>query len=190
MIAALVLAAGASRRYGSPKQLSTQDGETLVRRTARLALESGCSPVRIVVGAHAERVGRELEDLQGVDAIHHPGWENGIGSSIATGIQTFYNEPSIRAVVLLTCDQTALDRIVLSRLIDAFDDVPWRTVACVYAETVGIPALFERRWFERLGELRGDRGAKALLLEKPDLRREIDWPQGAIDRDRRRDPGG
>ena len=190
MIAALVLAAGGSRRYGSPKQLATRDGETWVRRTARLALESGCSPVRVVVGAHAERVSRELEDLEGAAAIHHPGWELGMGSSIAIGIQTFYNEPSIQAVVLLTCDQTHLDRTVLRRLIDAFDGIPLRTVACAYSGTVGIPAMFERGWFERLGRLSGDRGAKKLLLERPSLRLEIDWPEGAADRDCGHDPGG
>ena len=188
-IAALVLAAGESRRYGSPKQLTTQDGEARVRRVARLAIESGCSPVRVVVGAHAERVSREVEDLEGAGTVHHPGWRAGMGSSIAAGIQTFYNEPSIRAVLLLACDQTALDRSVLRRIIAAFDGVPRRTVACSYSGTVGIPALFERAWFGRLAALTGDRGAKSLLLERPDLLVEIDWPEGAADLDRRHDPG-
>jgi molybdenum cofactor cytidylyltransferase len=190
MIAAVVLAAGRSRRYGSPKQLAIRDGETWVRRTARLALEADCAPVRVVVGAHARRVSREVEDLDGVETIYHSGWESGMGGSIATGIQTFYNEPSVRAVVVLTCDQIHLDRAVLRRLIDAFDGVALRTVACAYSGTVGIPALFERGWFERLGELSGDRGAKSLLLEHPNLLVEIDWPQGAADHDRGHDAGG
>ena len=187
MIGALVLAAGASRRHGSPKQLEVLDGESWIHRTVRLASEAGCAPVRVVTGAHAERVCDELRGLDGVETIHHPGWEEGIGSSIATGIQTFYNEPSIRAALLLTCDQIHLNVSVVRRLCEAFDGVPLRTVASAYALTVGIPALFERGWFKRLGALTGDRGAKSLLLERPDLRIDIAWPRGADDRDRRRD---
>jgi molybdenum cofactor cytidylyltransferase len=188
VIAALVLAAGGSKRHGSPKQLETLDGESWIHRTARLALEAGCAPVCVVTGAHAERVSAELRELDGAVTIHHPGWQTGMGSSIAAGIQTFYNEPSIRAALLLTCDQTGLSLSVVRNLCDAFDGVRFRTVASAYAGTVGIPALFERNWFELLGGLSGDRGAKSLLLERPDLRIDIDWPPGAHDRDYRRDP--
>ena len=188
MIAALVLAAGASNRYGCPKQLEILDGETWIRRTVRLALEAGCEPLRVVTGAHVEQVSGELHGVDGVETIHHPGWEDGLGSSIAAGIQTFYNEPSIRAALLLACDQTSLGASVVRKVCDAFDGVRFRTVASAYAGTVGIPALFERGWFERLGALTGDRGAKSLLLERPDLRIDIDWPQGAHDRDYRREP--
>lgn len=188
MIAALVLAAGAAERHGSLKQLETLDGETWIRRTVRLAVESGCAPVRVVTGAHAERVRAELRDVDGVETVHHSGWEAGMGSSIAAGIQTFYNEPSIRAAVLLTCDQLELSAAVIRDICDAFDGVRFRSVASAYAGTVGIPALFERSWFDRLRTLTGDRGAKTLLLERPELRINIAWPQGADDRDYRREP--
>jgi len=190
LIAALILAAGAASRHGSPKQLELLDGESWVRRTARLALEAGCEPVRVVTGAHAERVSKDLHDLVGVDSIHHSGWEAGMGSSIAAGIQTFYKDSRIRAAVLLTCDQLALDSAVVRDLCNAFDDDRLRMVASAYAGTIGIPALFARGWFERLGELRGDRGAKSLLLERPELRIDIEWPAGAQDSDYRRAPRG
>ena len=90
MIAALVLAAGGSKRHGSPKQLETLDGESWIHRTARLALEAGCAPVCVVTGAHAERVSAELRELDGAVTIHHPGWQTGMGSSIAAGIQTLF----------------------------------------------------------------------------------------------------
>ncbi len=188
MIAALVLAAGASRRHGSAKQLELLDGETWVGRTARFALEAGCAPVRVVTGAHAEKVAAAVSEMKGVETVHHPDWENGMGSSIAAGIQTFYTEPSVRAVLLLACDQIRLDTTHLRDVCAAFDDVPLRSVASAYAGTVGIPALFERGWFERLAALTGDRGAKSLLLERPDLRIDVEWTDGADDSDLRRDP--
>lgn len=190
MIGALVLAAGGSRRHGSPKQLETIDGESWVRRTARLAREGGFAPVRVVIGAHAERVRDELETMDGVETVTHAGWEEGMGSSIAIGIQTFYNEPSVRGVLMLTCDQIRLDETVLGRLRDAFDDTPSRLVASAYGGTVGVPAIFERAWFPRLGGLSGDRGAKALLLERPELRIDLEWPAGEDDRDHLRGSRG
>ena len=186
MIGAVVLAAGASRRYGTPKQLQKVEGESWVRRTARLAVDVGCSPVVVVTGAHAGEIGHALGGLQGVRSVSHPDWRQGMGSSIAAGIRTFYTDPSVRGALLLTCDQLELDPTILRRLIDAFDDEPLRTVACKYAGTVGIPVVFGRGWFERLGTLTGDRGAKSLLLERPEWRIDVDWPGGASDRDQRR----
>lgn len=190
MIAAIVLAAGASRRYGSPKPLETIDGESWVCRVTRLVLAAGCSPVLVVTGADGDRVARALRDLPAVVPLEHRGWEQGMGSSIAAGIRALRGAASARGALLTTCDQLALDGAVLRRMIDAFDDDPGRIVACAYAGTVGIPVLFGRGWFDRLAELRGDRGAKALLLEAPECRVDIAWPPGAEDRDRRRERDG
>jgi molybdenum cofactor cytidylyltransferase len=189
VIAAIVLAAGASRRYGSPKQLESLDGENWVYRTARVALEAGCSPVHVVTGAHADLVGLELQSLPRAIVVHHAGWEQGVGSSIAAGIQALATSAP-QGVLLLTCDQLALDTQILHRLIDAFDGEPRRIVASAYAGTVGIPALFGAGYFDRLGRLDGDRGAKPLLLDQPDWRVDIEWAAGADDRDRRRETEG
>ena len=190
MIAAIVLAAGASRRFGSPKQLETVDGESWVRRTARLAQEAGCSPVLVVTGAAGDRVARDLEDLPKVVPVTHAGWERGMGSTIAAGVRALPDPGRASGVLLLACDQPALDEAVLRRLIDAFDGGPRRIVASAYAGTIGIPVLFGCGWFERLASLDGDRGAKALLFEEPASRVDIDWPAGAADRDHRREPDG
>ena len=63
-VAAVVLAAGGSRRMGSPKQLLRIDGITLVRRAAETALASRCEGVYVVVGAAAEAVRREVSELR------------------------------------------------------------------------------------------------------------------------------
>jgi molybdenum cofactor cytidylyltransferase len=186
MIGAVVLAAGASSRYGTPKQLQTAGRESWVRRTARLAVEAGGSPVVVIIGAHADEVGHELEGLAGARPVLHPGWRQGMGSSIAAGIRTFYTEPAVRGALLLTCDQVELEATIVRRLIDTFDDAPLRMVACGYAGTVGIPVIFGRGWFDRLSKLSGDRGAKALLLERQEWRIDVPWQGGATDRDERR----
>lgn len=189
MIAACVLAAGASSRFGSSKQLETIDGESWVRRTARLASEAGCSRVLVVTGADGDRVAAEVNDLAGAVVVHHEGWESGMGSSIAAGARALAGHESCRGVLLLTCDLPALDVTILKKLIKAFEGEPRRIVCCAYAGTVGIPVLFGSDWFDRLARFDGDRGAKALLLEHPGRRIDIEWPPGAADRDRREGGG-
>src|SRR5689334_9322503 len=101
-VTVVVLAAGASSRLGRPKQLVEWRGETLVHRAARLAVESGLGPVRVVTGARAEDVSRAVAALP-VTCVHNPRAEEGIASSIRqglTGVDT--------AVLVLTCDQPLL----------------------------------------------------------------------------------
>ena len=85
-VATVVLAAGGSRRMGSPKQLLRIDGVTLVRRAAEKALASRCQGVYIVVGAAAETVRRELSELS-LEVIDNPNWEEGLAGSIRVGIE-------------------------------------------------------------------------------------------------------
>ena len=85
MIAAVVLAAGASTRLGEPKQLIAIGGETLLERAVRTAREAGCAPVVVVLGADAERI-RERCDLGDALAVVNEEWQEGMASSIRIGV--------------------------------------------------------------------------------------------------------
>jgi len=183
MIAAVVLAAGGSRRLGRPKQLVYRHGRSLVRNAAAAAVGAGCDPVVVVLGASAGEVAAEVEELS-VQPVVNAGWSAGIASSIREGVRVVREEaPGVSAVMLLACDQPHLDAEILERLVDAFDGGQGSRVASGYAGTCGIPALFERSLFERLERLEGEQGAKSLLLEDPDLLRIVPWPEGVIDVD-------
>jgi len=183
MIGAVLLAAGGSSRMGRPKQLLRYRGSSLVRRAARAALDAGCAPLIVVLGAAAEPVRAELAGLP-VETVVNAGWAGGVSGSIRLGVARLSLDPRpIRAAVLLACDQPRLDATVLARLMVAFDGRSGSRVACAYGDTVGVPALFERAWFPRLTRLGGDRGAKTLLAECPALLATVPWPEGAIDVD-------
>lgn len=174
--AAIVLAAGASRRLGRPKQLLARDGEPLVRRAARLCREAGFDPVLVVLGHAAAEVEAVLHGLP-VQAVANPDWAEGMAASIRTGVEAL--PAAAAAALLLPCDQPALDRDLLVRLLQAHRAAPTATLACAYAGGVGVPALFPRGRFPELAALRGDRGAKGLL--GPAVR--IPFPQGGVDLD-------
>ncbi len=177
-VAAVVLAAGGSRRLGQPKQLVLWKGEALVRRAARLALEAGCRPVRVVLGAEAEACRQALAGLD-VEPILNPAWGEGMASSLRAGIRQLPEEAE--AILLLACDQPHLEVSHLAGLLAVQAAGPEATVASAYGGVRGVPALFPRRRLPELAALEGDRGARALLAG-PEVR-EVPFPGGAFDLD-------
>ncbi len=174
MIAAVILAAGAGRRMDGPKALLSFEGETLLRRAARAALDAGCRPVVAVIGAWDPGLG----DLA-VQTVLNSEAPEGMASSIRAGIAAL--PPEADAALLLTVDQPAVDRALLEALLALAQESPRRPVACAYADTLGVPAVLPRRLFPELRALRGDRGAKALLLREEAA--ALPFPAGSDDLD-------
>ena len=158
-IPAVILAAGASRRLGRPKQLVELGGESLLRRTVRAAL-AGCAQVLVVVGSRAEEMAANLAGLP-VTRAANDAWEEGMASSIRAGIRAL--PAGAEAALFLVCDQIAVDGALVLRLLEARRARPDAVVACGYSGTRGIPSVFPAWCFPELLDLRGDRGARGLL---------------------------
>lgn len=176
-VPAVILAAGASRRLGRPKQMVLVDGETLLRRTVKAALAC-CSPVLVVVGARGREVAASLAGMP-VQVVDNPGWEEGMASSIRAGVRAL--PPDSPAALFLVCDQPAVDGALVGRLLEIRRHHPEAVVACAYGNTRGTPSLFPARCFPQLLLLRGDRGARDLLAA-PDVL-TLPFPAGADDVD-------
>lgn len=174
---AVVLAAGESARLGRPKQLLEWEGEPLVRRAARIALAAGARRAVVVVGAQAGPVRAALAGLD-LCIVEHPDWRRGMGSSIACGARAC--TPGAPILVTLA-DQPAVDVALLVQLVEAAR-AGAQTVACRYASTTGVPALFSAPHdLEVLRSMEGDRGAKSLLQHPAVHRIETDAPAHDID---------
>ncbi len=176
-VAAVVLAAGASRRLGRPKQLLPWGGRLLVRAVA----DEACAVfarVAVVVGADASRVARAVAGAR-VERLANPQWAEGVASSVRAGVR-WASQTMCDAVLLLVCDQPRLDRVHLERLAGE-----WRRtglpVGSRYAGIVGVPAVFPRTLYPSLLRLEGDTGARHVLRQRGAL--AIDWPAGALDVD-------
>ena len=114
----------------------------------------------------------------------NPDWQSGLGSSIVVGIRHAMNlAPDLDAAVLLTCDQPFVTAAVLAQLIQLRLTSGKPIVASAYAETLGIPALFDRSCFPDLLRLKGDSGAKGIILARPHDVVSFDFPAGEIDID-------
>lgn len=161
--ALLLLAAGGSHRLGQPKQLLAIDGEPLVRRVARIALEAKRSPNVLVLGAFASEVGAVLADLP-FAIVHNPDWADGVSSSLRVGIAGILQQDAdtCGAIVLLA-DQPHVTAAHLVSLERARRASARSIVATDYGAHLGPPAFFAREHFAALQDLRGDVGARSLL---------------------------
>ena len=182
-VGAVVLAAGDSSRFGMPKQLAIFQGEPLVRRSVTAANEAGCAPVVVVLGANASQITTILTELP-VSIVEHPNWSDGLGSSIAVGLKrALAMVGDLDAAILLACDQPFVNATALKQLIQLHVKNQQPIVASAYAETLGIPVLFDRSCFGDLLQLTGDTGAKAMILARPSDVCPFDFPAAAIDID-------
>ncbi len=158
-VAAVLLAAGASRRLGAPKQLlRDHDGTYLIARLADAALAAGFAPVIVVLGANAAET-REALATRDVRCVENATWSDGMASSIRAGVVAAGN---VDALLLLACDQPAVHTAHLRALHDAWQAHGARVVS-TYDGVHGIPAIWPRADFADLRALTGDRGAKGLL---------------------------
>jgi len=176
-IAALVLAAGSSTRMGSAKQLLQLGDSTLLRHSVQQARASNVTRTIVVLGAEADGARGELTD---VATIENPRWSEGIGTSISAGVAAAME---CDAVVILVCDQPHVSTALINRLIDEHTVSRKPIVASRYSDTVGVPALFAREFFDALQQLAPDEGAKRLLHQHRESVAAVDFPKGAIDLD-------
>lgn len=175
-VAAVVLAAGASRRLGRPKQNVVIAGETLLQRTVRLAREASLSPVIVVIRPGTEYTNSlVLDDMVTIVSNHEV--DEGVASSIRCGI-ALASSHDVAGAVILACDQPALRSDHLRAL---FEDKT-RVTGSAYAGSIGVPAFFPATFFPLLMALDGDSGARGLLknahaIPAEDLRFDIDTEQ-------------
>ena len=180
-VAAVILAAGASSRMGSPKQTLRYRGESLLRRAALAALGAGCRPVVVVTGAHAELSRRELEGL-GVREAFNPHWETGMASSVRAGVEALAGADA-DGVVLMLCDQPHVTAEVISGLVAAHRATLRSVVASAYGGGFGVPALFGRTLFAELAQLEGAAGARQVIKRHASEAHFLPFPGGETDVD-------
>jgi molybdenum cofactor cytidylyltransferase len=177
---AIVLAAGASTRFGGIKQLVRIDGRPLLHTTVSRAVEVAGAATIVVLGANAAELAPLLTHTPATIVINRD-WREGIGSSIRTGVARL--PPACNGVMLVLADQAAVTSQDLQRLVGTWRRQPEYVAAALYSGTTGVPAIFPRSRFKELCELRGDIGARRLLHRNPDRVVRVPMDSAALDID-------
>lgn len=177
---AIVLAAGASTRFGSAKQLVRVGGRPLLHTAVTRAAEVTGNALIVVLGSGAAQLAPLLKHSPGSVVVNHD-WREGLASSIRAGVARL--PAACRAVLLLLADQAAVTADDLRRLAGSWRKQPGHIAAALYDGLCGAPAIFPRSSFRALSELRGDSGARALLMRNPDRVVRVPMPSAAIDVD-------
>jgi molybdenum cofactor cytidylyltransferase len=174
------MAAGASTRFGSPKQLAKiQQMPMLLLMIGRAQALAGRA-VSVVLGANAAEIAPSLARTD-VPVIINRGWSEGLASSIRAGIEHLPGH--CEGALILLADQCAVTGADLQRLAQVWNQDPQAIVAAQYAGGWGVPAIFPRLAFPALLALRGDQGARGLLQRPVGRRVGVPMPNAGIDID-------
>ncbi len=185
-IAGLILAAGASRRMGSPKALLTIDGETFLDHLVA-ALEAHCAPVLVVLGFHADRIRAGIRRTAGVTFVTNPDPDRGMLSSLQCGLAEV--PPAARAVLFTPVDYPRIAPGTVAALAAEFarhPDAP--VIVPTHEGRRGHPVLIHRDLAAEILALPPDAQARDVIrahrprtcnvpVDDPGILRDIDTPE-------------
>src|SRR5689334_4657089 len=177
-IAAVVLAAGRSRRMGDQNKLLLpwHDGEPLVRHVAAAALAVRPLEVVVVVRPDLFALAGALAGLP-VRLVGNPAWEEGMGTSLAAGIAGL--GPEVQGALVLLGDSPGVDPAILAALVAAQQTTGQPIAIPFYGDEPGPPTLFGRAIFPELRGLRGDTGGRLIVRHYPEHVARVPFPPAA-----------
>ncbi len=176
-VAGILLAAGAATRMGQNKLLLEVEGEALVRRAARRALEAGLDPVIVVLGHEAERVRGALEGLacRAVVATAHA---RGMNASLAAGVAAVPAEA--KAAVVLLADMPRVDAAMIRMVVVRHAETGAPVVASRYGEVTAPPTLYARAVLPELTGGEGDGRGREVVRRHAGRAAFVPWPAAAL----------
>ena len=178
-IAAIILAAGQSRRMGQINKLLAEiDGQPMVNRAVSAVRASRAGPVLVVVGHEADKL-RAAVGNDGVRFVENPDYAKGLSTSLARAIAAL--DPNVDGVIVCLGDMPRVSAAAIDRLIAAFDPLEGRAI-CVptHHGKRGNPMVFARRFFDEVCDISGDLGARQLTGAYPELTCEVEMTEDGV----------
>ena len=162
-VAAIVLAAGLSRRFGAGNKLTADaDGQPLVRRVVEQALASRAAQIVVVTGHEPDAIASALAGLP-LRVVHNAHYRQGMGTSVAAGVASL--DANMAGALVLLGDMPDVDAVLLDRLMQGFAEAGADRIV-MPVDTDGRqrnPVLWPRRLFAALARLDGDKGGRDLI---------------------------
>jgi CTP:molybdopterin cytidylyltransferase MocA len=161
MLAAVILAAGASERMGRPKALLRRRGQTFLEHLLEITRHPRIGIVRVVLGAHAEEIRAAVRLDEGMVVVN-PDWPLGQLSSLQAALRSL-PPGATEGILLCPVDHALIGPGVIAALIAAFDGAPEQIVLPVYRGRRGHPVIFPSRLYSELLAAPADVGARAVV---------------------------
>jgi molybdenum cofactor cytidylyltransferase len=184
----VILAAGASSRMGTPKQILPVFGKPMIVHLIDEVFNTKCHPVTVVLGANKDKIVPLLDGIP-VTLVDNPFWSNGLGSSVRMGlVGSYLLTKGIEALIYITSDMPYVNASLINQMIKLAEDNDGKTIiASKYAGKVGIPALFKKAHFEEILELNGQEGARGIIEKHKNKVLEVTFENGKTDLDTKED---
>jgi molybdenum cofactor cytidylyltransferase len=162
-IAILILAAGESKRMQGIKQLLPWKKTTLLGNAIEQALKSKATQVYVVLGANANKIAPTIAHYN-IQNIENKDWKNGLGNSIAYGVNYIIeNQNQYEAILITLADQPLIAAAYYNALLEEYAKKEAKIIASETNNTPSVPAIFDADYFDKLTELSEDKGAKEIL---------------------------
>lgn len=177
-IAAIIMAAGQSRRMGTAnKLLEMVNGKPVIRHVVDAALSSRCSRVVVVTGHESEKV-REALPMKQVTIAHNPDFAHGLSTSLRAGIRALKPQES-HALVLLG-DMPEITAEMIDQMVERQQFAPPGSVILATDNGKrGNPVLWPKSYFDALASITGDTGARHIFAENPENLVEVELGSAA-----------
>lgn len=162
----LVLAAGSSRRMGSPKQLLVVRGKPLLELVVGQVNASNLDEVVVVLGAAADKIQSRV-DLGCARVLVNPDHASGMASSLKAGLESL--DAGVDRAVVILGDQPDVDSKLLNQLLDLQDSSGLPAAALDFNGLLHPPVVLKRELWGDLMSLEGDVGCRAVIRARPEL---------------------
>lgn len=170
-ISGLILGAGASQRFGPPKQLLPFRGTTMLGWVVNQAQQAtGLDEVVVVLGRAADEVRKQV-DFGAARVVENPVFGEGCSSSYRAGIGVLNTETT--AIMIILGDLPGVTPEIIDRLAEAWREHDAPIALCSYQGRKGHPMIFARSMFPQLVDLHGDKAAWKLVDANADVVQEV-----------------
>ena len=170
-ISGILLASGASRRLGKPKQLLIWHGDCLINSIVKTIKASKIDDFYIILGSAYQEISNAVDDKYAI--LINPDWQVGKSSSMKRGIQEIKGKSD--AALFFTTDQPFLSTILIDEIIHTANIFTASAIATRVNGTVTVPMLFKKDLFSQIEALKAEEGGKAILGRFEKLTEFVDW---------------
>jgi len=161
-VAALILAAGQSKRMGTPKQLLPFNGQPMIADICKKLVSLDLHSIACITGSENNLIEKVINKFP-MQAIYNADFKQGMNSSLVTGINSLSSHNNLEGVLITLADQPTIPLAHYQLMVATFNQNTQSIVSTSYGDSYGVPSIFPSSLFSELQDLGMDKGAKSII---------------------------